>query len=202
MKEKKYDIIINIAYKLFSEKGYFFVTTKEIAETAQISEMTIFRNFGTKKNLFLKIIDRYVFSPTYKRLFENEISYNLKEDLLKIFNVFSVIMKQNHKLIWVNTIANPKLDCNDEIPQLIDNFLKEIFSWVRKYFLIMKEKNKISADPILVSISFFSYIHGYFFTNKMINLYKDSGYIENEQNISSFIDIFINGISQKRQEDK
>lgn len=40
------------AIDLFSQEGYDGVTTKKIAEVAGVSEMTLFRHFGSKTNLF------------------------------------------------------------------------------------------------------------------------------------------------------
>lgn len=44
--------IIDASIKLFSEHGYQGTSTKAIAETAGVSEMTLFRKFTTKQNLF------------------------------------------------------------------------------------------------------------------------------------------------------
>ncbi|MDY0294894.1 MAG: helix-turn-helix domain-containing protein [Acholeplasmataceae bacterium] len=52
MKEKK-DCIIEASFVVFSEKGYDAATTLEISKRANVSEMTLFRHFQTKKNLFL-----------------------------------------------------------------------------------------------------------------------------------------------------
>ncbi len=47
--EKK---ILNAALNVFARKGRDAATTKAIAEKAGRTEMTLFRKFGTKKNLF------------------------------------------------------------------------------------------------------------------------------------------------------
>lgn len=48
--------ILEASIKVFTEKGYLGSTTKEIAETAAVSEMTLFRKFKSKKNLFESMI--------------------------------------------------------------------------------------------------------------------------------------------------
>jgi len=47
--EKK---IIEASITLFTENGYLGTSTKAIAEEANVSEMTLFRKFKTKQNLF------------------------------------------------------------------------------------------------------------------------------------------------------
>jgi AcrR family transcriptional regulator len=46
--------IIDAARTLFSERGYQATTTKELAEAAGVAEITLFRHFPTKAQLFEK----------------------------------------------------------------------------------------------------------------------------------------------------
>ncbi len=49
--------ILQIAIKLFSQKGFRGATTKEIAAAAGISEAMVFRHFATKHELYHAILD-------------------------------------------------------------------------------------------------------------------------------------------------
>jgi AcrR family transcriptional regulator len=49
--------IVDIAARLFSNKGFSGTTTKEIAENAGVSEAIIFRHFPTKETLYSAIIE-------------------------------------------------------------------------------------------------------------------------------------------------
>ena len=44
--------IVQASINVFVKKGYIGATTKEIAEKAKVAEVTLYRKFGTKKNLF------------------------------------------------------------------------------------------------------------------------------------------------------
>lgn len=46
--------IIQVAVELFVEQGYKGTTTAQIAEAAGISEVTLFRNFDSKREIFLQ----------------------------------------------------------------------------------------------------------------------------------------------------
>ena len=50
--------IIDVAIRLFSEKGFRGTTTKEIALAAGVNEAIIFRHFSTKRDLYSAILDR------------------------------------------------------------------------------------------------------------------------------------------------
>jgi AcrR family transcriptional regulator len=49
--------IVQVAMRLFSERGFRGTTTKEIATAACVSEAIIFRHFATKEDLYTAIID-------------------------------------------------------------------------------------------------------------------------------------------------
>ena len=49
--------ICQIAMKLFSERGFSGTTTKEIANSAGISEATVFKHFSNKDELYAAILD-------------------------------------------------------------------------------------------------------------------------------------------------
>jgi len=51
--------LIEVAFFLFSEYGYARTTTKDIAKRASVSEVTLFRIFGTKEALFEEVLKRY-----------------------------------------------------------------------------------------------------------------------------------------------
>ncbi len=44
--------IIEASINVFTEKGYLGSSTKAISEKAKVAEVTLFRKFGTKQNLF------------------------------------------------------------------------------------------------------------------------------------------------------
>ena len=51
--------IISAAFKLIGEIGYKRATTRRIAEEARVNEVTLFRHFGTKKNLLNACAENY-----------------------------------------------------------------------------------------------------------------------------------------------
>ena len=46
------DLVLQAAHHLFSEQGYHGTTTRQIAEEAGVGESVLFRNFGSKAELF------------------------------------------------------------------------------------------------------------------------------------------------------
>ncbi len=61
--EDRREQIIDVAIRLFSQKGFRGTTTKEIALAAGVNEAIIFRHFATKSELYAAIIDRKANPP-------------------------------------------------------------------------------------------------------------------------------------------
>lgn len=62
----KTEQIIHAALQVFARKGYKDSTTLEIAEEAHVAEVTLFRKFKTKQNLFVSAIQSVLFDKFEK----------------------------------------------------------------------------------------------------------------------------------------
>jgi AcrR family transcriptional regulator len=60
--------IVEVAARLFSQKGFRGTTTKEIALAAGVNEAIIFRHFATKRDLYAAIIDHKACSDDIQAL--------------------------------------------------------------------------------------------------------------------------------------
>src|SRR5437899_1010410 len=62
--------IVEVAVRLFSQKGFRGTTTKEIALAAGVNEAIIFRHFATKHDLYSAILDQKAGSAATQALEE------------------------------------------------------------------------------------------------------------------------------------
>lgn len=78
--------LINAALELFATNGITETTTKAVAELAQVNEVTLFRNFGSKHGLLLAVIeDSARFSQLGKALVEQAVSKENISEALKVY---------------------------------------------------------------------------------------------------------------------
>lgn len=98
---KTRDSILYAAIDLFAEKGFRSVTTKEIAKRASISEMTVFRHFGTKKNILDYAIDKFSHDVPMQKIFQERVTWDLEKDLLMFSQECRCLMKKNEKVFRV-----------------------------------------------------------------------------------------------------
>ncbi len=149
MKEKK-DLILKASLEVFSEKGYQSATTLEISRKAGVSEMTLFRHFQTKNNLFIDTIKEAIGSSII-----DDQTMNLDEDLRKFIQTLlheKMLMISNHsKLIRMLIRESLAHTLPDEFA-----FTKMVYQQV-----IQKISNYVSHHQINVdSISFAEIIVG------------------------------------------
>lgn len=103
--------ILNSALNVFVERGYNGATTQEIAREAGISEVTLFRYFKSKRDIFIEVIEPILFE-TLKNSVEISKDLDLKEKLkIILIERIKLILKYNKviKLILMESQINPEI---------------------------------------------------------------------------------------------
>ncbi|MGD8399078.1 MAG: TetR/AcrR family transcriptional regulator [Anaerolineae bacterium] len=72
--------ILEAAARLFAENGYARTTTRALAEAAGVNEVTLFRHFGSKGNLFAAVVETYA-APGLSAALAIEVTGDLRRDL-------------------------------------------------------------------------------------------------------------------------
>ncbi|HWI54856.1 MAG TPA: TetR/AcrR family transcriptional regulator [Desulfobacteria bacterium] len=155
------DRILDASIVLFSQKGYSEVTTKEIAKEAGVCEMTLFRHFENKRNLFAQAVEKFVFLPAIKPLFEEYLEWDLEKDLAKISLTYQETLKNNHKIIWME-IKNEEFSTDPDGP--LFKFPRELKRLLVNYLEKMKERGVVKEDPHTLAVMFLTTNFGYFMT--------------------------------------
>ncbi len=99
--------ILEAARRLFSEKGFTAVRTKEIAEAAGVNEVTLFRKFGNKRTIYHETFKEYIVRPTPEYLLGGTVG-NPEADLeiictsiVRLFNQNSSLIQMSYKAVSV-----------------------------------------------------------------------------------------------------
>ncbi|MDD3048988.1 MAG: TetR/AcrR family transcriptional regulator [Bacilli bacterium] len=185
--------IINAALKLFAEKGFKDTTTKEIASACGYNEITLFRYFKTKEDLFRQSIIYHLKDINIKEVF-NECENNLEKDLKKILNhwssvlydnqdSFNAIVKKNKEFIKEIDFKSIELPFFIEFKKYLDNMIK-----------LKKVNKEFKYLPDIILNSMFGILHFCLSFNKT----KDELIIL----INEYVEIICKGISIKTKENK
>jgi AcrR family transcriptional regulator len=73
--------ILQAAAQVFAEQGYARATTRALATAAGVNEVTLFRHFGNKQNLFAAVIDEFAASAMTAAL-AAQLTGDYQQDLL------------------------------------------------------------------------------------------------------------------------
>lgn len=195
MQEKKLntaDRILQSALQLMKDKGFNSVTIKEIADAANVSEMTVFRHFETKKGVLEAAIKKNAVIPSFKRNFEENIVWDLDQDLMLIAKLYLNSMESNKSICL---IAVQERNTMPELVGLISDNTEQLKIFITEYFNEMQVKKKIvELDSYVQASTFLSMMFGFFISTALwetefINVSRDDF-------ITNSVKTFCNGIKK------
>jgi len=134
--------IMKIALKLFSEKGYYSTTTKEIARVANVNELTLFRHFGSKANLFQLTTEHYVIDAQVDHILDGVENLEFKQSMELITERICALFDQNRDLYKVQM----KL-ADDEQDFIKLKLSRKMIGVLECYFKTLKKASKVNGDP-------------------------------------------------------
>ncbi|ERK31443.1 TetR/AcrR family transcriptional regulator [Clostridium intestinale] len=149
--------IMHEALKLFSEQGYYPTTTKQIAEEAGVNELTIFRHFGSKSNLFQVTTEHYVIDSHVDYILNDTEELSFEDSMMLITERIYNLFIQNTKLYKVQM----KLADNEK------DFIKlklsrKLVSVLEEYFIKLKEEKRVKGEPEIMALTLINSLLGAF----------------------------------------
>ncbi len=85
---EKQQRIVEAAIRLFAEKGYSNTSTAEIAKAADVSEASIFKQYGTKDKLLLSLVVPYI-----KEMFPYEADETMNQVFSGAYSDFEAFLR-------------------------------------------------------------------------------------------------------------
>lgn len=189
--------IVNAATEVFCQRGYGEATTREISSRAGIAEVTLFRNFNTKKELYFEVVGQI--KGQLSDIIEN-LKRNVPDDgtMLKNLLVDRLTMAgQNNRLfgLLLNDMQY-HAEIKEEFVDIYHGLLEALTDYLNRNFLKSSRKKAATAARYLIWIIMGSVI------NK--NLLGTADDRETDKNLSDtreaadqseiIIDMFLNGI--------
>lgn len=195
MKSSTSKKILDAAITLFSKEGYKGTTTSAIAEAAGVSEMTIFRNFKSKQNLFEKSLNEYIFEPKIQSLFDNGLNGNVKTDLKAISQNYLEVLRRNKKSILM-FLKNDHLALEFDLSNFkFPNHLKKLLT---EYFSYQIQINRIiNKNPEILALNFLSANFGFFITFEVFE-HIDTNFCVGTC-CESYIETFADGLTKNQE---
>ena len=183
--------LLDATLKLISEKGYLGATTREIAQEAQVTELTLFRHFGTKEKLFEELLRNHTFLPRLKELLPELDGLSYKEGLQLIAMKFLLSLKERKlmvKIMYSEVTIYP-----GKIRAVYNKFTDDLRETLAQYFKSQKEQGALrNVSPEMAARLFLGVLFSYFRAEEIMR--KDGMKKRKmEQDINEFVDIFMFG---------
>lgn len=192
--ENRRNQIVAIAAELFSQKGFRGTTTKEIADSAEVSEAIIFRHFATKDDLYRAILDDKV-NQTTERMRENLNEAAGRRDDNAYFGSLAYEMLEFHSKdrTLMRLLLFSALEGHDLSEMFFHSTAREMKNHIRRY---IKQRIADGAfrpiDPAVAARAFVGMVMN---QAQVRNIFRDDDLrFSNRQMADRFVDIFLNGI--------
>ena len=182
--------IINAASEVFLELGYARATTRKIAATANLTEVTLFRYFGTKEALFAAAFEQYGAVPDLQQSLQEQLTGDYRHDMKCMGQTFMEFVKAKGEVIRLSMceakyfpqVRNSVSKAPRVLRQLLANYLQQ-----------QMDKGAIrTINPDIAANSFW----GIFLYNYLFRLILDEPSAPNlseSEMIDQIVDIFVDG---------
>ena len=190
--------IIEAAYMCFSEKGYLGTKTKEIAKSARVSEVTLFRYFRTKLTLFEAVIKHYSILPDLEKIASEEDGRSLEEILKYIAEQIYLTLRKKKRLIRI--LLSEITNHPNEISEVYNSFLNEVDSIFLKIFENKKKEVQLREDLNLkLAVRGFHCMLFSSFQSNEIFLKRELSKEEIKDSVDTFVKVFLDGIKKEEK---
>ena len=191
--------ILDAALEAFADSGFNGATTKDIAKKAAVNEVTIFRQFRSKRALFNAVmVER---SPLVQA--EKVVSLDprtpVEQQLVQNLRSVLGVLRANKQLFMValgDAWRQPKTKTTTT-----NMIIQKGIDFVSAFMLSLMDAGKIRrTDPRIAARMIMGAMQAYFITTDLLEIGKPSQ-AEEERILRGFVDIFLNGMRTEQRGD-
>ena len=189
--------LLKATLKLISEKGYLGATTREIAQEAGVTELTLFRHFGSKERLFESLLNSYTFLPVLRDLLPELTELSCEDALRLLATRFLLSLKERKsmvKIMYSEVNVYP-----EKVRKVYNTFIDEVRATLAGYFNTLQRQGKLrNVSPEMAARVFHGLIFSYFRAEEIMG---KTGMTKKkmDRDVRDFIDIFVHGIALEEQ---
>jgi len=182
--------ILEAAAQVFTVQGYARATTRAIAATAGVNEVTIFRHFGNKKNLLLEVINHYSALPDLADLLAREFSGDYGQDMRLLGRSSQAFMAQRRVAIRMMLCESEHLP---ELRDIVGQMPRKLRQLLAGYLQQQIARGVVrDLNPEVMAQAFF----GIFFAYNIVQSLLPEPMVPDltpEAVAEQFVDIFVQG---------
>jgi AcrR family transcriptional regulator len=184
--------LLEATLKLISEKGYMGATTREIAQQAGVTELTLFRHFGSKEKLFKELLGSYTFLPRLKELIPELDGLSSREALELIATHFLLTLKERKAMVKI--MYSEYTTYPENIREVYNKFILEMRTTMAAYFEGLQRQGLLrkNISPAMTAKMFLWILFSYFRSEEIM---QSTGMKKAtmEKQVREMVDIFMSG---------
>jgi AcrR family transcriptional regulator len=190
--------ILATAIKLFAQKGFRGTTTKEIALAAAVNEVTIFRHFASKQELYAAILDSKSSGSRLTTYLADLEQLARRRDDQGLFRLVAQRVlaqyRQDPDLLRLRLYSS--LEGHELSKKYISRQVCPLFKFLRKYIVVRQGEGAFNHwDPDIAVQTFLGSVY-----NHAVCLYfHDTDFIKltEEETANAFTAVFLDGMAAK-----
>ncbi|MBN1147769.1 MAG: TetR/AcrR family transcriptional regulator [Anaerolineales bacterium] len=185
--------LLGAAAQQFAALGYSGATTRGIAEAAGVSELTLFRHFGNKKNLFMQTVQQHSAMPGIEAALGGQISGDLRQDLALIGTNFLKTLVERREAILMTLHEGGRLP---EVRQAAAQVPRQQRLMLANYLGNQVEAGRLKAlDASMMAQAFLGMFFAYAVYQALLEEAPLDG-AQIEAVAGLFVEIFLEGATQ------
>jgi TetR/AcrR family transcriptional regulator len=194
--------ILRVAVSLFSQKGFGGTTTKEIAQSAGVSEAMVFRHYATKDELYSAILDHKACSGDSMNP-EAMVAEALKlKDDRAVFQQLALGALEHHECDpeFQRLLLHSALEGHELAEMFFEKFIRRVYELLGGYITERQRDGAMTqVDPAIVVRAFIGMVIHHSLNNNLWDPQRRLLNISNEEAAKQFADILLNGISTNNE---
>jgi AcrR family transcriptional regulator len=185
--------LLRATLKLISEKGYLGATTREIAQEAGVTELTLFRHFGSKEKLFEELLKTYTYLPTLKELIPELGGLSCEQALTLLATRFLLSLKERKPMIKI--MYSEGTSYPEKIKAVYNNFIDEMRATLAEYFATLQQQGvfKKNISPEMAAKIFLWILFSYFRSEEIMRGGAGMNRRTLDKNVSEIVNVFMSG---------
>lgn len=179
--EKK---ILDAALKVFAERGYDGAKTKLIAEKSGFTEMTLFRKFGTKQNLFKMVLtkNQEIILADFNSVLDQSLAKQSDDPFKVLIERTVTVVEDNFE--YIKILLNEKQRISERV---IQGFISHLTEHLETIFPQSQIDTKVLAFNILAFTYFIIFDRN-----------QGRTFVNHEQAVDEFINYTVQCLNTKK----
>jgi AcrR family transcriptional regulator len=188
--------IVEAAVRLFAQQGYKGTSTRDISQLAKVNEVTLFRYFPRKADLFHAAAESRLSRVRMRRELQSRLAANA--DLRVIIPMLAEFVVEN--LVEQPDLARILYVAGFEVPgaqPMVREYLGPYFDLIHRYFERCSEKGLIrDVEPSIATLSVVAVVNAHqslyqLFTGKQLDRNAD-------ELVPAYADFLLNALGHRR----